>query len=597
MLNTVAQRSVSPRLDAAVSRDTIRPGWWPLVGLAVFLALRVALDAWWLWEFRQGYPLNTDEVGYLTIAFDDTQGFESGGLAGLWRAFLDNRSQAPLVPLLTVPIQLAFGQEIFPSFFVQAPFLVLLALATYGLAGRLANSQLGLLAAIVVTSIPDMTDWARAFHFGVPSAALFTAGTYALVRADGFRDPRWSLIWGVLLGLTLLARTMTIALIPGQILAAALMVVFASVDRNRRAARFALALALGIAIAATWYAQNWRIVAEYLIGFGYGDRSAYYGKAYPILSWARWTARLGTLINRGFYLPLAVLVAVTLAAGLLTALLRARPGNGATLRAGLRNGVWISIVVVTCGYVALSSSPNEGTGFALPLLPILVALVMASLARLEWRSARILLVALFLMVSAFDLVMKADVDTRLSGSMDATVPGLGAVRLIDGRGDIQRTLMHSGNDLGAPTARIPELHKQWLALGREVAIWLDQFAGKHHRLAGVVFGSKDPFYNTNLIELSARMGLRKRLGIAQLEPTFGGDNTDSYRAQLIELPGHQPPNLVVTTDPGPAEYQPRVTQSYVEAAARSLGFEQVASFRLPDGRESRIWWLDRGASP
>ena len=138
------------------------------------------------------------------------------------------------------------------------------------------------------------------------------------------------------LGLTLLTRTMTIALIPGQILAAALVVVFASADRSRRAASFALALAVGIAIAATWYVRSWRVVAEYLVGYGYGDRSVYYGQAFPLLSWARWTVRLKTLIDRGFYLPLAVLVTVSLAAGAIAALWRARPVDGAALRAGLR---------------------------------------------------------------------------------------------------------------------------------------------------------------------------------------------------------------------------------------------------------------------
>src|SRR5215471_4660830 len=49
--------------------------------LAILVAMRIALDAWWLWEFRDGYPLNTDEVGYLTFALDDTQGLKSGGLA------------------------------------------------------------------------------------------------------------------------------------------------------------------------------------------------------------------------------------------------------------------------------------------------------------------------------------------------------------------------------------------------------------------------------------------------------------------------------------------------------------------------------------
>ena len=55
-------------------------------------------------------------------------------------------------------------------------------------------------------------------------------------------------------------------------------------------------------------------------------------------------------------------------------------------------------------------------------------------------------------------------------------------------------------------------------------------------------------------------------------------------------------DVVVTTDPGPSEYKPSVAQARVEDAARSLGFRQVGSFHLPDGRETRVWWLDRGAA-
>src|SRR5215813_14031328 len=102
--------------------------WWPLALLVILVATRIALDAWWLSEFRHGYPLNTDEVGYLTFALDNTQGLGSGGVAGpLW----------------------------------------------------------GLLAALIVMSIPEMTDWARTFHFAVPAAALFTAAIYALIRSEG----------------------------------------------------------------------------------------------------------------------------------------------------------------------------------------------------------------------------------------------------------------------------------------------------------------------------------------------------------------------------------------------------------------------------
>ena len=233
---------------------------------------------------------------------------------------------------------------------------MLLAFASYGLAARLASPSWGLLAALIVTSIPEMTDWARTYHFGVPAAALFTAATYALVRAEGLADRRWALAWGLLLGLTLLTRTMMIALIPGLVLAAMLTVVFGPTERKRRAANFGLALAVGFAIAATWYGRNWPIVAEYLLSFGYGDRSAYHGQAYPMLSWAYWTARLHTIVNVGFYLPLAVLVAAALVVGIAQALLQTRETGriGGALRLNLQNGVWICSVVVVSGYLALT---------------------------------------------------------------------------------------------------------------------------------------------------------------------------------------------------------------------------------------------------
>jgi Dolichyl-phosphate-mannose-protein mannosyltransferase len=497
-----------------------------------------------------------------------------------------------------VPIHLVFGEEIFPSFFVQAPFLVLLAFASFGLAARLASPLWGLLAALIVMSIPEMTNWARTFHFAVPAAALFTAATYALVRSEGLVDRRWVLAWGLLLGLTLLARTMMIALVPSLVLAAMLTVAFAPSLRPRRAVNFVLALVTGLVIAATWYGRNWPIVAEYLFSYGYGDKSAYHGQAYPMLSWAYWSARLNTIIDFGFYLPLAVLVAATLTVGTVQILQQARGTGriGVALRSTLQEGVWICVVVVVSGYLALTSSRNIGTGFALPLLPILVALSTAALARFRSRAVRACLVTAFVLVSLFNVVMKADVVLALSGTWRVQLSGLGGVRVIDGRGDIQRLLAYAGNDVGHPTAKMPEVHKQWLVLGRDVAIWLNRFADQHQRQPVVIFGSKDPFFNTNLIGLSARLHLRKGLWVGQLEPTLGGDDTEAYRIQLAD-PNRGPPNLVVTTDRGPSEYEPVVTQALVEEAARSLGFNQVGSFHLPDGRKTRIWWLDRGPRP
>ena len=103
---------------------------------------------------------------------------------------------------------------------------------------------------------------------------------------------------------------------------------------------FVLALAIGLATAQQHgtgrLAGRRRVSPRY----GYGDSSTYHGQAYPMLSLAYWTARLNTIINFGFYLPLAVLVAATLAVGIVQMLLRARETGriDGTLRSTLQDG-------------------------------------------------------------------------------------------------------------------------------------------------------------------------------------------------------------------------------------------------------------------
>jgi hypothetical protein len=79
------------------------------------------------------------------------------------------------------------------------------------------------------------------------------------------------------------------------------------------------------------------------------------------------------------------------------------------------------------------------------------------------------------------------------------------------------------------------------------------------------------------------------IDVGDLDPAVSGDSVAAYRAQLSD----KLPNFVITTDRSPWEFPGYATQAFAEDAARSLGFTKVAGFRLPDGLETRIWWLDR----
>ena len=254
-----------------------------------------------------------------------------------------------------------------------------------------------------------------------------------------------------------------------------------------------------------------------------------------------------------------------------------------------QNGVWIVFVILAWSYLALSSSVNQGVGFTHPILPLLIAMCMVVISEIRWRPLRFTLVAAFVLVSAFNVVMKADVDKALSGTRFVQVPGLGTLVAMEGRGDVQRALSFDGNDVGPPTSPMPDRQKQWLVIGREITKWTRDFAVKHQQQPVIVFGSANPFFHTSLLRLAAWLHLGMSLDVGQIDAGVSGDSVAAYRAQLIE----KRPNFLITTDRSPWEFPPFANQVFIEDAAHSLGFTQVASYRLPDGLETRIWWLDR----
>jgi hypothetical protein len=96
-------------------------------------------------------------------------------------------------------------------------------------------------------------------------------------------------------------------------------------------------------------------------------------------------------------------------------------------------------------------------------------------------------------------------------------------------------------------------------------------------------------FNTNTFGLVARFVDQRTIPVAQLDSRLEGDSVQAYRDALTD-PLRGQPNYLVTADRAPGEFRGRVTQAYAESAARSLRFVQIATLRLPDDRETRLWW-------
>jgi hypothetical protein len=490
----------------------------------------------------------------------------------------------PLLPFVAALAYPVVGRGIFGSLLVVPLFFVALLLATYGLARRLVPRWWAVVATVTVAAIPAVTDYTRVFHFAVPAAACMTAALWALVRSERLLRAPWTVAFGAFVALTLLARTMTVAFLPGLALAAA--VQLAGVDDLRpRLRNLAFGCIAAAVVAGPWYLHNAGSVYDYLAHTGYGAQAAPYGHDYSIASWGFWSRELRTNVD-DLWLPLAAVLGLCFVIALAVAVVRSRSLPRAALcpRSDAAAGLIALAAVVLEGYLVLTSSRNEGTAFALPWFPALVVLAVAAAATVRPRALRCALAASLIVVGAGALLAKSGWVKPLADSRSTSVPGLGSVVVTDGRGIIQGVVAGAGYDIGSPTEPMPRMHRGWLPVERRVVGWSIAYADAHGRPLNLTLGFDDLLFANTRLHLAGQLWFHQSLPVDYLRSAAGGDTTAAYRSQLL-VPRRE--NVLLTGEERPGA---TITESKVEAAARSLGFVRLKSFTLPDGRTIWGWW-------
>lgn len=526
-----------------------------VTAIALGLAL---LHVVWLARFRWGYVLDYDETSYLAVALQLHDGLLDG--PGAYAdAVRGAGAQPPVVPTSAVPLFALFGREVDAALATAALWSILLVVATYGLAARLVSHRWALLAAVVVGSAPVVVDYARLFHFAVPAGALLTSALYALLRSDGLRARRWVVAAGVLLALMTLARTMTVAFVPGVVAGAALPVLLDARERGRRAVSLGLGCAAGVAVAALWWVPSWDSVWPYLRGAGYGAEAAAYGTSHGILSASFWTADLEWL-ERNLQLPLTAALVLCLLAGV------------PRLRAALRRPEPLLLAcTVVGGYLALASSPNQGSAFPLPWLPALVVLAVAAAAAAPRPRFRVALAGLLVAVCAFNLLLKNGVDESISRPRLVA----GDRFVIHGLGRIESRVAQDYRTVTVPPQKLPALHRRWAALDEQLA----RFVVRRVRAPSVGVATGDWFIAESRVHLASVLRLRR-----------------SFPHGLIRSPAELAGrNVLITSDPPPHPMYP-VDARALGAAARAAGFRVAGTFRAPDGRRVFVWLADEPTS-
>jgi hypothetical protein len=382
---------------------------------------------------------------------------------------------------------------------------------------------------------------------------------------------------------------MTVAYLPGFALAAGTQLLVGVPELRVRMRNLAIAVGTMGLVAGPWYIRNARSVYDLFLGSGYGEGATPFGHHYPVVSWGYWTKELRLDLS---YLGLPLAGALLLFFGVALAYLVARHPRlirASRPRSARAAGVLALVLVVLEGYLVLTSSRNEGTGFPLPWLPALVILAVTAATSIPARAVRVALAGILVVVSLGAVVSKSGWVEPLAKVRRVSVPGFGRVVVTDGRGLIQREVAGDGYETGRVTQPLPVMHRQWLPLAREVVGWSLRRAEQRGESLELTLGLDDRIFGNSRLILAAQLWFHRYLPVHYLRSFTDGDTTSSYRRQLL-FP--QPKNALVSGDPPPSGAT--ITRSKVEAAARSLGFTPVKPFTMPDGRTIWIWWRERG---
>jgi len=219
-----------------------------LLGLIVLFYF--AGNSLWMKMQHNDYVLCFDDAVHFSAALDAYDNLQQHRFA--------RNYNAPLPPYITAVLLFLFGKQQVANVILVANllYLALALLLTWKIGEYIADRQTGLLAAVLLSLYPAMYGLSRLYgqgEYAVIVAAAFNI--YCLLRSRRFTDLKWSLLYGVSVGIGLLTKDTFIAFFAGPLLYIA-----ASALKEKREltvyANIVAALFIGAIMAMPHYARK-----------------------------------------------------------------------------------------------------------------------------------------------------------------------------------------------------------------------------------------------------------------------------------------------------------------------------------------------------
>lgn len=251
--------------------------------LALLIVFHLANN--WLWRASNEVVFGMDRMFHqvTSLAYYDILA-DHVNPRTLFAALTWSDYYPPLVHLTAAGFYKVFGVSMDVAALSNSVYLVVFVLAVYGIGNRLGGPWIGLLSAFVVSMFPIVFSMSRYLYVDFALTSLVAVNICLLLCSERFERKGYALLYGLSLGLGMLAKwtfivfagvPLLVVLVSPGVVKAAWCAVQPATWRGRRLVAAAL---IGLGLTALWFVPNMQAAAELPLGY-----------ALAPLSWLLWT--------------------------------------------------------------------------------------------------------------------------------------------------------------------------------------------------------------------------------------------------------------------------------------------------------------------
>ncbi len=420
---------------------------WHQVLLGVLIAAQLAVN--WAWLSTNLVLLGWDRPRHLieSLVYNDLLSQVSPQT--LFDAWVYSGYYPPLFHLAMVGFYKLFGISMDVAASVNTVFLVVLLVAAYGVGSRIGGRGVGLLSAFVTATLPMIFGMSRYTYIEFALTATVALSMWLLLLSEGFDRKRYSLLFGLSVGLGLLTKwTFSLFVFPALLVVVLRTGVLSRARQSLRALHLdrkwmTVSAVLGAVFTMLWYLPNvgrtatlplshllapiswlllsgliyvlkqpgsrgWNLVGSMWLGLvvagsWYLPRMDFVSHTF-LIAWGRperqsWAFGyyLDHLTNEHLGLVYMV-VLVLVSMGLLLLAWRALR-RGRAWRQVVTSDFLLLFLWIVLPYLVFSFRPSsKHSRFIMPMLPALGVLMSYGLSRIRLSKARVAAVALVLLL-------------------------------------------------------------------------------------------------------------------------------------------------------------------------------------------------------